>query len=51
MTIAVTANIYKFVEKDRISKANYRDFIFTNLATLYVKKNPNFFKEMLLRRK
>ncbi|MBE8969366.1 hypothetical protein IQ277_25055 [Nostocales cyanobacterium LEGE 12452] len=51
MTIAVTANIYKFVEKEISSFADYRDFIFTNLTTLYVKKNPNFFKEMLLRRK
>ncbi|MDZ7964416.1 MAG: hypothetical protein RM368_05505 [Nostoc sp. DedSLP03] len=51
MTIAVTANIYKFVEKEIISFANYRDFIFTNLATLDVNKNPNFFKKMLVRRK
>ncbi|MEH1940511.1 MAG: hypothetical protein V7L01_09880 [Nostoc sp.] len=51
MTIAVAANVYNFVEKEPIGKADFRDFIFTNLATLYVKKNPNFFKELLLRRK
>ncbi|MEH2238923.1 MAG: hypothetical protein V7K30_22380 [Nostoc sp.] len=33
-----------FMEKEIISKADFRDFIFTNHATLYVKKNPNFFK-------
>ncbi|MEH1821729.1 MAG: hypothetical protein V7L31_22050 [Nostoc sp.] len=44
MTIAVAANIYKFVEKEIISFADFRDFIFTNTATLYIRKNPNFFK-------
>ncbi|MDZ8032406.1 hypothetical protein [Nostoc sp. DedSLP04] len=51
MNIAVAANIYKFVEKDTISFADFRDFAFTNPATLYVKKNLNFFKKMLVRRK
>ncbi|MEH1829218.1 MAG: hypothetical protein V7L22_28445 [Nostoc sp.] len=39
MTIAVAANIYKFVEKEIISFADYRDFIFTNPATLYKEKS------------
>nr|WP_322714291.1 hypothetical protein [Nostoc sp. ChiSLP03a] len=51
MNIAVAANIYKFVEKNTISFADFRDFIFTNLATLDVKKNRNFFKKMLVKRK
>ncbi|MEH1787586.1 hypothetical protein [Nostoc sp.] len=32
--------------KQIISEADFEDFVFTNHATLYVKKNPNFFKEI-----
>ncbi|MEH2113272.1 hypothetical protein [Nostoc sp.] len=51
MTIAVAANIYKFVEKDTISFADFRDFAFTNSATLYVNETLNFSKKMLVRKK
>nr|MDZ8049400.1 hypothetical protein [Nostoc sp. DedQUE02] len=45
MTIAVAANVYKFVKRKTLGKADYRDFIFTNLATLYVKKIPTSSKK------
>jgi predicted TIM-barrel fold metal-dependent hydrolase len=40
----VLAEAYELVDKQVITSADFRDFVFTNPATLYSGMNPDFFK-------
>ena len=40
----VLEEAYEMVERDLISEDNFRDFVFTNPATLHGSANPDFFK-------
>jgi predicted TIM-barrel fold metal-dependent hydrolase len=40
----VTEEAYEMVEHGVITKANFRDFVFTNPTTLWTGMNPDFFK-------
>jgi len=40
----VVEEAFELVEHDRISEADFRDFTFTNIASLHTANNPNFFR-------
>ncbi|MBI3743724.1 MAG: amidohydrolase family protein [Chloroflexi bacterium] len=40
----VVAEAYELVEKDLITEADFRDFVFGNPVRLFTRMNPNFFK-------
>ena len=44
----VLAEAYELVDEDLISEADFRDFVFTNTASLHTLNRPDFFKDTVV---